>query len=426
VRVLVYPHSMELGGSQLNAIEIAAAVRDRGHEVLLLGEDGPLLATADRLGLEHVPLDPRARRRPSLYAAAQLARLARQRRLDLVHGYEWPPALEAFTGPRLRLGLPAVCTVMSMAVAPFLPRTMPLLVGTADIRRRALAAGHRSVTLLEPPVDVHANSPDFDPGSFRAEHGLDPHLPLVAVVCRLVPELKLEGLLAACAAVGSLVVSGVDVQLVVVGDGPARAAVAAAAARANAAAGRPVVALTGSLADPRPAYAAADVMLGMGGSALRGLAFGVPLVVQGERGFWRLLTPESAGTFLDQGWYGVGSDVDAAGGADRLAGILGGLLADPAARARLADYGRRLVVERFSLARAAAVQEEVYAAALAEPFRITPAVALDAVRSAAGVTQHKVRRRWQRVRGTVATDDFNAAALLHRSGPDRPTEETLT
>jgi len=186
-------------------------------------------------------------------------------------------------------------------------------------------------------------------------------------------------------------------------------------------AGRRAVVLTGELADPRPAYAAADVMLGMGGSALRGLAFGAPLVVQGERGFWRLLTPESAPTFLDQGWYGVGSDVDSVAGVDRLAGILTDLLADPGARERLAGYGRRLVVERFSLDRAAAVQEDVYAAVLAGvPVRGRAAVTADAARSAAGVTRHQLRRKWQRLRGRVAADDFNA--LAGGSAPRVPPE----
>ena len=97
--------------------------------------------------------------------------------------------------------------------------------------------------------------------------------------------------------------------------------------------------LTGALIDPRPAYAAADVMLGMGGSALRGLAFGKPLVVQGEEGFWQLLTPGSAPTFLDQGWYGLADD------ADRLAAILAELLDSPGLRLTLGTFGRRLVVE---------------------------------------------------------------------------------
>jgi glycosyltransferase involved in cell wall biosynthesis len=408
---------MEIGGSQLNAIEIAAAVRDRGHQVMVLSRAGPLVETVQRLGLCHVLLDPRARRTPSRHATVQLMTLVAQLGIDVVHGYEWPPAVEAFAGPRLRLGLPVVCTVMSMAVPPFLPRTMPLIVGTEKIRLGALAAGHGSVTLLEPPVDVRANAPDFGPGTFRAEFGLRADLPLVVVVCRLVPELKLEGLLSACDAVAELAGSGRPAQLVIVGDGPARPVVQAAAAAANARAGSTVAVLSGQLDDPRPAYAAADVMLGMGGSALRGLAFGKPLVVQGEHGFWELLTPESAPMFLRQGWYGVGRQRDGrTEGAARLAGILRGLLDSPGLRARLGTYGRELIVQRFSLDRAAAAQEVVYAAAAEASGRLSGmALTADAIRSGIGIIRHKTGRRWQRWRrGTVAADDFNAISRMQR------------
>ena len=43
MKVLVYPHSMEVGGSQLNAVQVAGAVRDRGHEVIVISEPGPLV-----------------------------------------------------------------------------------------------------------------------------------------------------------------------------------------------------------------------------------------------------------------------------------------------------------------------------------------------------------------------------------------------
>src|SRR5205807_398251 len=36
MRIIVYPHAMEIGGSQLNAIQLAGAVRDRGHEVVVV------------------------------------------------------------------------------------------------------------------------------------------------------------------------------------------------------------------------------------------------------------------------------------------------------------------------------------------------------------------------------------------------------
>jgi glycosyltransferase involved in cell wall biosynthesis len=412
VKVLVYPHTMEIGGSQLNAVEIAAAVRDRGHDVTVVSRPGPLVETVRHLRLPHVTLDPRATRTLSPRALGHLTALARERSIDVVHGYEWPPGVEAILGPRLRLAVPVVCTIMSGTVAPFLPPTLPLIVGTEELRRHEESAGRPLVRLLEPPVDVRANAPGYHPGPFRAELGLDPAVPLVALVCRLVL-LKMEGVLSACDAVAELAASGTPVQLVLVGDGPARAQAEEAAAKANARAGRRVVIFAGEMFDPRPAYAAADVVLGMGGSALRGMAFGKPLVVQGVGGFWKLLTPESAPLFLAQGWGGACHDEDWRGaGAARLAAILRVLLDDPASRARLGKYGRSLVAERFSLDHAAAIQEEVYG--LARDAANRPARAqlvTEALRTGQGAWWHKAKRRWQRWRGTVAIEDFNKLTL---------------
>ncbi|HEY3607541.1 MAG TPA: glycosyltransferase family 4 protein, partial [Pseudonocardiaceae bacterium] len=133
MKIIVYPHAMEIGGSQLNAVQLAGAVRDRGHEVIVVAEPGPLVDTVRGLGLEYVPI-PEKRRRPSAGVAALLTRLVRSRSVDVVHGYEWPPAVEAFYGPRLRLGTPVVATVMSSSVVPFFPRPIPLLVGTEQLQ----------------------------------------------------------------------------------------------------------------------------------------------------------------------------------------------------------------------------------------------------------------------------------------------------
>ncbi|HXZ76934.1 MAG TPA: hypothetical protein VEH31_39520, partial [Streptosporangiaceae bacterium] len=142
---------------------------------------------------------------------------------------------------------------------------------------------------------------------------------------------------------------------------------------------------------------------------LRGMAFGKPLVVQGDLGFWKLLTPESAPEFLHGGWGGVGSDPDwRPAGAALLGGILSKLRDDPATRARLGEYGRTLVVERFSLDHAAAIQERVYLSATDRANRpATARLAVDAVRTGNGAFWHKARRRWQRWRGTVVIEDFN-------------------
>ena len=401
MKIVVYAHSMEIGGSQLNAIEIAAAVQRLGHEVILVGEPGPLVATAGRLGLEHCVI-PEHRRRPSLPVIRSLLELVRRRRIDVVHGYEWPPALEAWLGPHLLRGTPVVGTVMSAAVAPFLPRSLPLVVGTEQLRRICVSNGYSCVTLLEPPVDVISNAPDFDGAPFRKAHAIDPHMLLVVVVCRLARELKLEGLLTACRTIGQLAREGVPVRLLLVGDGPVRVQVEEEAARANVLAGAKAVVLTGELQDPRPAYASADIILGMGGSALRGMAFGKPLIVQGERGFWQLCDEKSVGQFLEGGWYGLGKGGD---GSNRLRAQLLPLLAEPGRRARLGRFSRTLVVDRFSLDHAARIQLDVYGAALKASARPT---AGEVTRTLAILGSYKLNRRWDRLRGVAAADDFNA------------------
>lgn len=421
MRIIVYPHAMEVGGSQLNAVQLAGAVRDRGHQVLVVSEPGPLVARVHELGLPHVEL-PAERRYPSPAVARRLARLVGEFQADVVHGYEWPPAVEAFYGCGLFRGLsrriPSVTTVMSMSVVPFLPRGLPLLVGTEAIRDSALALGYRQITLLEPPVDTEQDRPDVpgvDSAAFRAKYGLVPDVPLAVIVCRLVPVLKREGLLAACEAVGQLAAGGVAVQLAVVGDGPIRAEVQAAADRANTTADRRVVTLTGELMDPRPGYAAADIALGMGGSALRAAAFAAPLVVLGVQGFSELLTEHSAPTFLAQGWYGLGPGSLGAG-VPALREVIRLLATDPGRRAELGGFARRLVVDRFSLTAAAELQERVYATAL-ENRPAGRVLAADALRTGVGVLGYQVRRKYQAWRGTAAIDDANAHPVVAPPSP---------
>jgi glycosyltransferase involved in cell wall biosynthesis len=347
--------------------------------------------------------------------------LVRQRGIDVVHGHEWPPIIEAFLGRVFLHHTPVVGTVMSMSVAPFLPRSVSLTVGTDLIRHAAIAAGHRRVILLEPPVDTKADNPGVDGRHFRAERGVQPNEVLIAMVCRLVPDLKLEGLLSACDAVRGLAVAGKPVRLMIVGDGRARGDVAGRAADVNAAVGHEAVLLTGEMADPSPAYAAADVIIGQGGSALRGMAFAKPLVVIGEEGFSELLTLESSPTFLQQGWYGLGTG-SLGTGVPALRLALERLVSSPKLRRELGLFGRRLAEERFSLDHAAEILENMYLSAVQNPVSFERQLA-DFVHVSAGVIGDKLQRKYRRWLGAAPTEDSNArdliAAVLAKREPAR-------
>lgn len=409
MKVLIYPHSMELGGSQLNAVQLAEAVRDLGHEVTVASETGPLLERVRETGLRYIEI-PRHRARPSPRVSQMLRSIVSEGVVDVVHGHEWPPIVEAFLSVGLSTRAAVVGTVMSMSVPSFLPRSIPLTVGTEMIRRAAIAAGHQDVTLLEPPVDTQSDHPLVDGTRFRAAQNIRPDEIMIAMVCRLAPNLKLEGLLSACDAVGEIALEGQPVRLLIIGDGPARPSVEARAAKTNALVGRNAVVLVGEMSDPRPGYAAADVIIGQGGSALRGMAFSKPLVVIGEDGFSELLTPESAPTFLQQGWYGLGNGSRGAG-ASALRSALETVLASASLRQELGGFGRRLVEHRFNLAYAAKTIEQTYLHALRSRTSTGQRLA-DAGRCAASLANYKMRRKYQRWMGSASAEDDNDRARI--------------
>ncbi|MGZ0711661.1 glycosyltransferase (plasmid) [Coraliomargarita sp. W4R53] len=410
MRIVVYPHDLEIGGSQLNAIELAAGVRNLGHEVIVFGRRGALNSRIAELGLEFIDAPPQGKR-PSVSTARCLRRLVRERNIDVIHGYEWPPVLDAALAMGAHGRAAVTATVMSMSVAPFIPRSVPLLVGTQQIAAGEVARGRRRVSVLEPPVDLVHNDVHgvVDTAAFRERFGLSNDRLNIVSVGRFARELKLEGTLTAIDTVGRLAES-MPVRLVLVGDGPASDEVRARASEQNYLHGKGTIVLTGSLADPRPAYAAADISLGMGGSALRAMAYASPLVVQGEQGFWKTLTPQTAEAFLWTGWYGI--DGGSEYGAEALAVELMPLIRSHVLRAELGAFGLELVRTRFSLTRAAALQLECYEATLAHRAKFVGASHATAL---ARYSQYYARKRIRRARGVEADDDFNAAPAIARS-----------
>lgn len=364
MRVLVHLNSLELGGTQLNAIDFAAAARAHGVESFLVGARdtlpdparGPsVLEIARRHGLEIDVYDPEA---SILGRGKQLKALATRHRTDLVHVYgSWGGGARPTYWGFARFGRrPWLQTVYEMEVSPKVKRHMSLIVGTAyleeELRDRPAPA-----VLISPPVDVDADRPDaVVAAAFRAAYDL--RGPLIVVVSRLDASMKARPIAVAIDAMREL---SDEATLVIVGTGDDEDRLRGLGADVNAAAGREAVRFTGPLADPRPAYAAADIMLGMGGSAARSLAFGQTLIVQGECGWSELFEPATAESLARNSYWSPDEVDDPVA---RLVAIIRPLLRDENARARLGAFGREFALARFGLPAMTTRLVEVYRSAL--------------------------------------------------------------
>ena len=349
LRVLVHLNTLELGGTQINAVDLAAEMRRRGVDSILLGArdtvpDGPsLIDLAAARGMEISLYDPAPTVLPR---ARQIAAFARGQQVDLVHVYgSWGGgARPTYWGPSRFARTPWVQTVYEMSVSPKLYRHMPMIVGTGYQRDEQRDRPGRTI-LISPPVDLNENHPDvIDRMQFRMANRLGGG-PLLGLVSRLDASMKSIPARAAIDAMRVLAPTGAT--LAIVGSGDDVAAIQSRADAVNEVVGREAVRLIGPMADPRSAYAAADIMLGMGGSAARALAFAKPLVVQGEAGWSSLFEPSSAETLARSSYWSPDSVPDPAG---RLAETIRPLLHDPVRRAELGQFGRAFAEQRFGLA----------------------------------------------------------------------------
>ncbi len=363
MRVLVRVNSLELGGTQINAVDLAAAMRRHGVESHLLGPratipDGPsLFDIASRRGVPLEAYDPPEGTVPH---ARELSRRAREVGADLVHVYgTFGAARPTYWGPCLLGRRPWVHTVYEMAVDPVVHPHVPLVVGTGylvdDLRDRP-----GITTLVSPPVDLDQDRPGV-PGTDELLASLRSTAPMrVVVVSRLSELMKSVALDAVIDAMELL--ARPDVVLLLVGTGDAEPRLRRRAQEVNDRLGWTAVELLGALADPAPAYDCADVMVGMGSSAARSLAFGKPLVVQGEFGWSGLFDESSAATMLRNSFW---SPEVVAEPAAPLAATLAALLDDPERRAVLGAFGRTTAQSRFGLTAMAERMAEVYREAAA-------------------------------------------------------------
>jgi len=224
--------------------------------------------------------------------------------------------------------------------------------------------------------------------AFLRRYGLDDDQLRIVIVSRLERQLKLEGLERLMAASETLA-EDLPVRLIVVGGGSMLPLLEMKAEEVNGRLGRQAIILTGPLTDPRPAYAAAHVVAGMGGSILRGMAFAKPAVVLGERGFSAAVTPDTVKQFLVEGFYGVG---DGDIGVEQLYQQLRGLLEDRERRKRLGVFGRQLVCAQFDVGVAAATLERIYGRALDGRTPARPQLA-EAARTLAWIGGFKAKQR---------------------------------
>ncbi|HZQ57284.1 MAG TPA: glycosyltransferase family 4 protein [Acidimicrobiales bacterium] len=357
---------LPIGGGTITAIELGGVLHaDLGWDVVVCAAPGPATAMLEERGLRYAPAPAGAGGTGAARVRALVEVCARESPA-LVHAWDWRAIHTAHVGPWLVRGTPVLGTITEMQVPPGLPAGIHVTAVTEDLSRQH--ADPARVHVLDPPVnDVLDDPAVVDDRAFRTEHFSPDRAVHIVVVSRLARAMKAEGIHQAIDAV-ALLPEHLAAELVIVGDGDAEDDLRHAAAAAEARAGRALVRFAGPMLDPRAAYKAADIVVGMGTSAARALAFGRPVVVVGEGGFCRTFAPGTAAQLIGAGFYGTAPFR----GEPALAVQLAQLASDPAERDALGAWARPLIAERFGARKVAAHLADIYRETVSSPERRGP------------------------------------------------------
>lgn len=374
MRLLLLNYSLHAqGGSQMTSLALAESLHRRGHEVHFGAMAGPLVQRLVSVGIPFIdlPSDPR---RPDLHTmtrdnVGRIAEILQRERIDLVHSFQYFPALAAVVAA-VRRPTPITLSLLGPKLPPYRlsPRIARIFVVSEELREKVNATRYAPanlVAVVPNRVDLSRfRTPDAEPEPFEIP-GVTLSGRLIGSVSTLT-ESKATAVRHFLEAARRLAPTRPDLQFIVAGDGPAREELQLVADEANASIGRKVIILTGTLDIPQ-LLPHLDVLVGMGRSALEALAAGRPTVMLGPAGVVQPIDSPSLPWLMHSNFTGRGRPIPA-DPAGALAEAIVRQLEDPEAARWSATEGRSFIFGQYDAARGAEILESHYGKIL-ETFR---------------------------------------------------------
>lgn len=408
MRILFCYPWLSLGGAPNTAITLARGLKERGHDIFFFTKTGgmneeqlrhagiPVITAPYDALLPHLyHLNPRAYR---IFKAT-----LESHRINIVHTFHLNSYfLALFAAPRMNIPVffTAVWLLKISAPFPTYPgRVFFVAEEFKDYAAHLFGERTRELIVLPNRLDLSKFRSDVEFDEFASRMNLPESGWKIAFMSRI-DTIKMQSLRHAVRAAELLARSGKLVTLAIAGDGPLFTELESLTAEVNRTTGESVVRLLGTVHETPEFLSWSDIVLGMGRSALEGMACGKPTLVVGENGLAGVVEPERVSEL--QYYNFAGRNLTRPVAPELLADEITRIMSDRERYDTLAAFARKHVLEHYDYQRGAERLEKFYEEALRDP----PLTRGDLARLFWTNTIHGYRMRWcvalrLRVRGVL-------------------------
>ncbi len=374
-KILMVTMGMDIGGAETHIMELSRELTRRGWQVLLASNGGVFVPEAEAFGIRHISM-PLHDKNPGnmLRSYRLLKQLILDEKPDIVHAHARIPAF--ITGlVRRSVAFPFVTTAhWVFNVTPVNRRLTDwgeyTIAVSEDIRQYLLDEYNlpsEQISVTINGIDTESYSPETDGSSVIQEFGMDPQSPIVSYVSRMDESRALVArqLIQAAPMLAERIEG---IQFLIVGDGDVFDELYDKAQEVNRNLGRQCIIMPGARTDISRIAAAGDVFVGVSRSALEAMSAGKPVIVAGNEGYIGPFTPDKLEIGQKTNFCCRGCEMS--GEETLFRDIVGMFSLTEEERDAIGEYGRRVVLEHYSVKKMADDYCEVYEKAVQKRIRV--------------------------------------------------------
>ncbi|MGM9521137.1 MAG: polysaccharide pyruvyl transferase CsaB [Oscillospiraceae bacterium] len=368
MKILMATMGLDIGGAETHIVELAKELKRQGNDVAIASNGGVYVPEVEAAGIRHYEVPMNRRSIPLMLKSLRLMRgIIREEKPDVVHAHARIPAFLCGILKKT-MHFPFVTTAHWVfdtgGALRFLTNWGDKTVSVSDDISEYLTENYgipkKDIFVTINGIDTDKFSPEISGEKVRSEFGIDRDVPFISHVSRMDESRALAArfLIDAAPVIESRHPGTV---ILIAGGGDVFDELCRLSEEVNLKIGRRCVIMAGPRTDINEIVAAGDIFVGVSRAALEAMSEAKPSVIAGNEGYMGIFTPEKLEAGIEGNFCCRGcGEIEARSFTDDVSDLLS--LPDDE-RQKLGEYGRRVVMEHYSVSKMARDTMAAYSAA---------------------------------------------------------------